>query len=166
MGYLALLFIVVPAVELALLVEVGSRIGGLGTLALIITTGVVGASLARRAGMDVLRRVQAETQQGRLPTDALLDGAIILVAGVLLVTPGIVTDLFGFACLLPAFRRGLKALARGYFARAVARGQVQFMGGAPEPSGGERRPPPGAGPIIDVTPLTPSSDRQVGPPAP
>jgi UPF0716 protein FxsA len=151
-GYLALLFIVVPAVELALLVELGGHIGGLGTLALIVTTGVVGASLAKRAGLDVLRRIQAETQRGHLPTEALMDGAIILAAGILLVTPGILTDAVGFACLVPGVRRLMKAGVRRYLAHAVTRVQVV----PPGPWGG---PPPG-GPIIDVTPPSPTSDRQ------
>lgn len=164
MGYLALLFIVVPAVEMTLLVELGSRIGGVGTLALVITTGVVGASLAKRAGLDVLRRIQTETQQGHVPTDALLDGAIILVAGVLLVTPGILTDLVGFACLIPGLRGVMKGAVRSYLARAAAKVEVVTPSPAPwpqEPFVANWPPKTGQGPVIDVTPEPPPSDRQV-----
>ena len=174
MGWLALLFIVVPAVELALLIEVGTRIGALSTFALIVVTGMVGAALAKRAGLDVMARIRSQTQAGQLPTGALVDGAIILLAGALLVTPGIVTDVFGFACLVPGFRHLMKRGAIRYFERAVGRGQIQtFGGGVPPgfggppnfgggpggpgfggPQGFGRRPDEG-GPVIDVSPDSP-----------
>lgn len=166
MGALVLLFIVVPAVELALLIEIGGQIGALRTLLLIVFTGVIGASLAKRAGLDVLRRINTETAAGRLPTGALVDGAIVLVAGALLVTPGILTDAFGFACLVPGIRGLMKRGAVRYFERAVARGQVQVGGfGPPPPGPGAARPDSrgprgyGSGPIIDVTPDQ-GADRQ------
>ncbi|MEO0815279.1 MAG: FxsA family protein, partial [Myxococcota bacterium] len=81
MGLLAALFIVVPAVELALLAEVGVRIGWLPTLGIVIATGFIGAALARSQGFAVLRRIREESAQGRAPTDALTDGAMVLVAG-------------------------------------------------------------------------------------
>lgn len=108
MGRLLLLFIVVPAVELALLIELGDHIGTLATLGLIVITGVVGAALARRQGLSVLRNMQLELTEGRLPAGALVDGVIILIAGALLVTPGILTDAVGFLCLVPAVRKRLK----------------------------------------------------------
>ena len=108
MGRLLLLFVVVPAVELALLIELGSRIGTLATLGIIAGTGVIGAALARRQGLGVLRRLQQETNQGRLPADPLVDGAFLLVAGALLVTPGVLTDVVGFLCLVPGFRAIVK----------------------------------------------------------
>lgn len=179
MGVLALLFIVVPAVELALLIEIGGQIGGLRTLLLIVATGIIGASLAKRAGLDVLRRINAETAAGRLPAGALVDGAIVLVAGALLVTPGILTDVFGFACLVPGIRGVMKRLAVRRFERAVAEGKVNVGGFGPAGPAGPgpgpggpggpfagprpaRRPAPGGGPVIDVTPPTQpeTSDRQ------
>jgi len=104
MGRLLLLFILLPAAELALLIEFGSRFGTLHTLILIVLTGIVGASLARSQGLGVMGEIQQEVAAGRLPTNSLVDGVIILVAAALLVTPGILTDAFGFLCLLPAFR--------------------------------------------------------------
>ena len=124
MGRLLLLFVGVPAIELALLIEVGSRIGTGATLALIAITGILGASLARRQGLSVLRMLQQETAAGRLPAGSLVDGVVILVAGALLVTPGILTDAVGFLCLLPAFRQQLKRVALRHFERAVAEGRV------------------------------------------
>lgn len=109
MTRLLLLFIAVPLVELALLIEVGRRIGTLATIALIVVTGIAGAALARHQGLRVLGHVRSELAAGRLPADSLIDGIIILVAAALLVTPGVLTDTIGFLCLVPALRRRLKA---------------------------------------------------------
>jgi UPF0716 protein FxsA len=116
---LLLLFVVLPAVELALLIELGGRIGTPATLGLIVVTGIVGASLARQQGLGVLRRLQEESEAGRLPAGSLVDGVLILVAAALLVTPGILTDAFGFLCLVPGFRSLVKRELRRRFERAV-----------------------------------------------
>jgi UPF0716 protein FxsA len=125
MGRLLLLFVVVPAVELALLIEIGSRIGTAATLGIIVATGMIGAALARQQGLGVLRRLQEETSAGRLPTDALIDGAFLLVAGALLVTPGVLTDVVGFLCLVPGFRNVVKREVRKRLERAVLDGRVE-----------------------------------------
>ena len=146
MGRLLLLFILVPAVELALLIELGRMIGTPGTLAIILLTGAVGASLARHQGLRVLRDLQAESAAGRLPADSIMDGVIILLAGALLITPGILTDVFGFLCLVPATRALGKRAIRRRFERAVREGGVVLMGDLKGPS------EPGAGgPIVDVS---------------
>ena len=124
-GRLLLLFIIVPAVELALLIEVGNRIGTLATLGLIVATGVVGAALARSQGLSVLGQVQRDLAEGRLPAGALVDGAIILVAGALLMTPGILTDALGFLCLLPGFRHLIKRGLWRRFESAVRDQQIR-----------------------------------------
>jgi UPF0716 protein FxsA len=121
---LLLLFIVLPAAELALLIEVGRRIGTAATLALIVLTGVAGATLARWQGLGVLRAIRTETAAGRLPAAELVDGLILLLASALLVTPGVLTDALGFLCLVPAFRSHLRAILRRRFERAVAEGRV------------------------------------------
>jgi UPF0716 protein FxsA len=110
MWRLVLLFVVLPAVELALLIELGSRFGTLHTLSLIVLTGVIGASLARGQGLGVMRQIQTEVAEGRLPATSLVDAAIILVAAALLITPGVLTDAFGFLCLIPAFRGVMKRI--------------------------------------------------------
>lgn len=125
MGRLLLLFVLLPAVELALLIEVGSRIGTFATLGLIVMTGTVGAALARRQGLGVLRRLREETEAGRLPATALVDGVLILVAAALLVTPGILTDGVGFLCLVPAFRRWLRRATLRRLERAVREGSLE-----------------------------------------
>lgn len=121
---LLLLFVIVPAVELVLLIEIGRRIGTLATLGLIVATGALGAYLARRQGLGVLRRMRQETAAGRLPAAPVMDGIIILIAGALLVTPGILTDAFGFFCLIPPCRELLKGCLKAWLERAIRRGDV------------------------------------------
>lgn len=140
MGRLLLLFILIPAVELVLLIEIGKRIGTLETLALIVITGVLGAALAKRQGLGVLRKAQAEAAAGRLPAAALVDGVMILLAGAVLITPGVLTDLFGFLCLIPVTRGWIKSLLWRWFKRAVRRGQVRMS--VSIRAGGVRRPYP------------------------
>ncbi len=166
MGRLLFLFVVVPALELALLIELGSRIGTLATLGLIAATGVIGASLARRQGLDVFQRLQQETNAGRLPADPLIDGAFLLVAGALLVTPGVLTDVVGFACLIPGFRRVVRRELRRRFERAVEEGRVEVHVATHDPWGPRvekvvrpPEPPPHA-------PRTPAPGRIPRPPSP
>lgn len=127
MGRLLLLFVVLPAVELVLLIEVGSRIGTAATLGLIVLTGAVGAALARRQGLGVVRELQRETAAGGMPAGPLVDGALILVAAALLVTPGILTDAAGFALLVPAVRDAIKRAALQRLERAAAEGRVRVQ---------------------------------------
>lgn len=121
---LLLLFILVPALDLILLIEIGQLVGTLPTIGLIIFTGVLGAFLARRQGLKVLTRMTDEFRAGQLPTDAIFDGAIILIAGALLMTPGILTDTLGFLCLIPATRRMIKRVIWSRIERAIRSGQI------------------------------------------
>lgn len=134
MAWLFLLFIGVPLVELALLIQLGKLVGLLPTLALIVLTGALGAALARRQGLAVIGQVRSETAGGRIPAGPIVDGVIILLAAAVLMTPGVLTDAAGFLCLVPAFRRWLKGRLKRRFERAVRRGDgavsVDF-GGAP-----------------------------------
>jgi UPF0716 protein FxsA len=102
---LILLFVLLPMIELMLLLKLADLISGMWTFALVVVTGIVGASLARRQGWGVLNRLQGELKQGQLPTTTLVDALMIFVAGALLITPGILTDLFGFSLLVPFIRR-------------------------------------------------------------
>ncbi len=128
MARLILLFTLVPALELALLIEIGSRIGTATTIGLIVVTGVLGATLARQQGLQVLRRFQSELSSAGLPASSLLDGVIVLVAGALLVTPGILTDVLGFLCLVPGFRSLIKAGLRRRFERALLEQRIIVEG--------------------------------------
>lgn len=106
--YLFLLFTVGPLVELSLLLYVGTQVGWLATVCLVLLTGIVGAALARWQGVKALRRVQRRISRGQMPADELFDGVLILVAGIVLVTPGILTDLLGFGLLIPPVRSVIK----------------------------------------------------------
>ena len=124
MGRLLLLFIAVPLVELVLLIEIGQRIGTLATIGLIMGTGIVGASLARQQGISTLARLRKDLDDGRLPAEPIVDGVLILIAAAVLITPGVLTDLVGFLCLVPACRQVLKRYLKGRFERAVREGTV------------------------------------------
>lgn len=124
LGRLLLLFILVPALELILLIEIGQLVGTLPTIGLIIFTGILGAFLARHQGIKVLTRMRSEVQAGQLPTDAIFDGAIVLIAGALLMTPGVLTDALGFLCLIPATRRVIKGIIWSRIERAIRNGQI------------------------------------------
>ncbi len=123
---LALLFVLVPLIELAILVEVGRHIGTLATVTLVIATGVLGAWLARREGLGVLVRIQNDLKAGRVPGPAMVDGVIILIAGIVLITPGLLTDIVGFLCLVPATRRLIRAQAWRVLTRAVEQGRADI----------------------------------------
>ncbi len=101
---LLLLFILMPVVELALLIKIGTIIGGWKTVALVIAIGVAGAWLVRHEGRRAWRAIQEELGAGRLPTDRMIDGMLILVAGILMITPGVITDAVGLALLIPPAR--------------------------------------------------------------
>ena len=108
LGRLLFLFIAVPVLELALLFFIGQYTGLKFTLALVLLTGFVGAWLARQQGWRVLRRIQEQVQQGEAPAESLFDGLMIFLAGALLITPGVLTDLVGFFLLLPPGRALVK----------------------------------------------------------
>ena len=103
-----LLFIVIPALEIVVLVLSGKAIGVWPTFALIVATGIIGAFLAKKQGLYTLQRAKDEWMNGRIPSDALLDGICILVGGTLLLTPGFITDTAGFILLLPFAREKMK----------------------------------------------------------
>ena len=105
---LFLLFVVVPAIELMLLIEIGGVIGTWPTFGIIVATGLAGSALARQQGLSVWRRFNQRMASGHLPGDELMDGLIILVSAALLLTPGVLTDIIGLLGLLPASRSALR----------------------------------------------------------
>ena len=122
---LFLLFTVVPAVELGLLLWLGSQLGPLPTLAIVLVTGVVGAWFAKREGLGVLTQLRNELSQGLPSTERVTEGVMVLVGGLLLVTPGVMTDLVGFSLILPWSRRWLAPRVLRYFAGQM---NVQVVG--------------------------------------
>ncbi len=105
---LLLLFVVVPAVELALLIEIGSVIGTANTFAIIVATGIAGSWLARTQGLSVWRRFQERLASGAMPGNELVDGLIVLISGALLLTPGVLTDVVGLLGLIPPSRHVIR----------------------------------------------------------
>ncbi|MGD8567702.1 MAG: FxsA family protein [Gammaproteobacteria bacterium] len=99
------LFFIIPLVEIYLLIEIGSVIGSFPTIFLVVFTAVLGVWLLRVQGFSTLRRVQQTAAQGGIPAIEMLEGAMLLVAGALLLTPGFFTDTLGFLCLVPPLRR-------------------------------------------------------------
>ena len=116
---LLLLFTVIPFVELIVLIEVGKRIGTMSTLAIIILTGIIGASLARVQGFLIISRIRDDLHVGKIPADALLDGLFILIGAIVLLTPGFITDLIGFLLLIPVTRAALREPLRQYFKNKI-----------------------------------------------
>jgi len=100
-----LLFIIVPLVEIYLLIEIGTVIGALATVALCVLTAVVGGALLRYQGLQTMFRAQANLSKGQLPAIEMFEGVALAIGGALLLTPGLVTDVFGFLCLIPWSRR-------------------------------------------------------------
>lgn len=119
-----LLFTVIPLIELALLIKIG-QIWGLGnTLAIVILTGILGAILLKVQGINVLRRINNEVSQSILPSDALFDGFLIFCGGLLLITPGVVTDFLGFLMLFPITRGILKYWVKQKIRKAFKEGRT------------------------------------------
>lgn len=127
LGRLALLFVVVPILELMLLIELGQVVGLLPTLALVLLTGVTGAWLARAEGLRVFLQFQRELASGKLPGQALMDGISVLVGGAFLLTPGVLTDFVGFSLLLPPSRRWIQRRIRARLERQIADGTIRVV---------------------------------------
>ncbi|WP_105213429.1 FxsA family protein [Pseudoalteromonas sp. T1lg22] len=106
---LFLLFIIIPIIEIALLIQVSDVIGGFATIALIVVTAILGAKLVKQQGMGAMRDAQLQMAQGQMPAEQMFTGICVIIAGVLLLTPGIVTDVFGFLLLTPAVRKRMSA---------------------------------------------------------
>ncbi|MDT8404708.1 FxsA family protein [Sulfuriflexus sp.] len=121
---LFLLFLAVPLLEIYLLIEIGSVIGAIPTVFMVVFTAVLGAALLQAQGLSTMRRVQEATAQGELPAIEILEGFCLLIGGALLLTPGFFTDIIGFLCLVTPLRR---ALIKAWLRRRM-------------------RPPPGPGP--------------------
>ena len=105
--YWPLLFIVLPLVELYLIIEIGSRIGALWTVLLVVTTAIIGIQLLRFQSFSTLRRAQLNMSRGSLPAMEMMEGMVLAVGGALLITPGFLTDTIGFFCLIPFTRRAM-----------------------------------------------------------
>jgi len=105
---LLVLFIIIPVVELYTLIEIGKKIGTLPTIGIIILTAILGAYLVKNQGFIILKKIKNNIDEGIMPGDSLIQGAIILAGGILLLTPGFITDIIGFIFLIPGSRKIVK----------------------------------------------------------
>ncbi len=147
---LLLLMTIVPAVELYLLLEIGAWLGAAQTLWLIVVTGIVGAALAKREGLAVIQKIQEEALNGIPPGDRLVEGLMVLVGGVLLLTPGVLTDLTGLMMIFPLTRRPMAKVAKAWLSARVTVAGVNIGPAAPGPATRQTReklnePEPGTG---------------------
>jgi UPF0716 protein FxsA len=106
---LFLAFTIIPVVEIYLLIQIGSIFGAFTSIAMVVFTGFLGAYLARIQGLQTLFRIQESMREGRLPSGELLDALLIGVAGLVLLTPGFLTDTVGFVLLIPSTRNAIKS---------------------------------------------------------
>jgi len=133
---LALLFIVLPVVEIFVLIQIGQVIGAWWTILLLVADGILGSWLMKREGTRALRALQQALDARRMPARELADGALILVGGTLLLTPGFVSDIAGLICVLPFTRPLVRgALVRFLTRRFLAPGTATVAGGLFDPAG-------------------------------
>ena len=141
MPLLVLLFIVLPIAELYVIIQVGGAIGVLPTLAILVLDSLIGAALARSQSRTAWERFNRALAEGRVPGREVFDGAMIIVGGALLLTPGFITDVVGICLLLPPTRALLRRfLARSVSKRAGVAWRVTSFGSA-RPGGPRRRAP-------------------------
>lgn len=148
MRFLFILFVVMPLIEILVLIQVGQAIGVWYTLALVVTTAFIGINLLRQQGLSTLLRARSRLDSGEIPAKEMVEGLILAVGGALLVTPGLVTDVLGFCCLIPLIRLRLLARIQDHLIRQV---DVEIQRGprqGPGPSAGGRGASSG-GDIID-----------------
>lgn len=134
---LFLLMTIIPAVELYLLMQLAGLMGIAETVLLILVTGAVGSWLAKREGLGVLQQLQLDLKKGLPPASRLVEGVLVLIGGVLLITPGVLTDLAGFSLIFPVTRKFLAPRVKDWVA---ARVQLVPMGGGFDPATGVPHP--------------------------
>ena len=123
---LLILFVIVPVTELYILIEVGKKIGSLTTIGIIIFTGILGAYLVKNQGFMILKKIQNDLNDGIMPGDSLIQGAIILAGGILLLTPGFVTDILGFIFLIPVSRNLIKKYLLKWLKGKIKEGNIYY----------------------------------------
>ncbi|MFD2133913.1 FxsA family protein [Pseudogracilibacillus auburnensis] len=126
MYWLILIFILVPATEIAIFIWTGSKIGALPVALLIIFTGMVGVALVRKQGLETWRRAQFAIHNREVPREQILDGICIIAGGIFLLTPGFITDLLGFLLVLPMTRKPFKTFLGFLIMKRIANGKIPF----------------------------------------
>ena len=124
LGYLVLFFILIPIIELAILIKVGQFIGVLNTVLIVIFTGLAGAFIARAQGLVTLMKIQKDINEGVMPTENLIDGLMILCGGILLLTPGLISDAVGIMVLMPFTRSLIKKWLKRKIKDMISHGRI------------------------------------------
>lgn len=127
MKYIFLILVIVPAAEIGILMLSGQTIGIPATIFLILLTGFLGAFLAKQQGLETIRKTQELVGRGMMPGDMILDGISILTGGILLLTPGFITDILGFLLLTPPTRKFFKALMLKQFRNWIDKGSIKVI---------------------------------------
>lgn len=126
MAILFLIFTLVPIVELFLLIQVGKVIGAWDTVFIVVATGLVGAYMAKSQGLSILLSTQKQLSQGQLPTDNIIHGILVFIGGVLLITPGFVTDLVGMSFVFPITRKFFLHSVKSFLQKKIQSGGIHF----------------------------------------
>jgi UPF0716 protein FxsA len=126
MSRLLFLFILVPLLELYILIKIGGTLGAFQTVALVVFTALLGVVLVRFEGLKTLQQIRQSLSQGIVPAEEMVDGVLIFVGGILLITPGVLTDLFALVLLIPYTRTIFKRWLRRRFDRMVATRNIRL----------------------------------------
>jgi UPF0716 protein FxsA len=126
-GPLFLAFTLLPLIDLYFVIRIGRVVGAPSTLLFVIAMGILGAVLAKTQGRKVLRAWQEALSAGRVPEEGVLGGVLVLAGALLLITPGVISDVVGLLCLLPPTRRAIAGMLSRYLANQVARGQASVQ---------------------------------------
>lgn len=120
--FLLILFTVIPAIEIYLLFTIGAKIGGMNTLFVVIATGILGATLAKSQGLSILNRMQVNLAKGEVPADQFIHGLLVFGGGLLLLTPGFLTDVLGLSMVMPGTRNMIAHFMKSFFHKYVQTG--------------------------------------------
>lgn len=124
---LILLLLVLIFMELAILIKLGTLIGVGKTILIVISTGIIGVYLARLGGINTIYRIMIEMENRRMPKDELINGLCIIIGGVLLLLPGIITDIIGFLLLIPISRNSIKNVMKTTMKKMIRDGNFVFL---------------------------------------
>jgi len=119
-------FVLVPIIELFLLLEIGRKIGIFLTIAIVIITGIVGAYLVKHQGFYVLFKIKSQMNEGIIPAESLLEGVLILIGGIFLITPGIITDMIGFLLIIPQSRFFILRHAKQWLIKKIGNPNIDY----------------------------------------
>ncbi len=124
--YLLIIFIILPIIEISIFIQVGGFVGTFNTILIIFLTAAVGIYFVRQQGFKTFKKIAVELQNQQIPVQGMFDGLVILIAGILLVTPGFLTDIIGFLGLVPQTRVLLLAMVKNFFFQRYSNAQKQY----------------------------------------